>query len=134
MTPEGGVETTFSRARVTPERLFVVAPSTFESGARVRVRMTLAADALWEEKDARLSLAGVVESSRSKGSGALVVVRLDEPSSKDADALHAFALIRRYIPFGPFLAFGGAAMLAYGDEVIRFFTVTWPQWVAGGRG
>ena len=134
LATDDGVETKFTRARVTPDRLWIVAPSSIASGSRVRVRLTLAADALWEEKDANLTLTGVVEVARKRAGGALVVVRLDEPASNDADALRTFALIRRYIPFGPFLALGGAAMLAYGDEVIRFFTVTWPQWVAGGRG
>jgi len=35
----------------------------------------------------------------------------------------------RYIPFGPFLALGGAALLLCGKEVRHFFWVTYPGWL-----
>jgi leader peptidase (prepilin peptidase)/N-methyltransferase len=128
---EGGADVEFARARVRPDRLWIATRDAVGAGARVRVRMTLPADAIWEDEDAKVSLRGVVESAAARRGGALVVVRLDEPSAKEADALEAFALIRRYIPFGPFLALGGALVLLHGDEISRFVTETWPRWLRG---
>jgi leader peptidase (prepilin peptidase)/N-methyltransferase len=125
-TPEDGEPRAFSLARVGPERLEVGAD--LPVGARVRVRMRLAADDVFEDEDVTVDVRGVVEEAAS---GALAPVRLEGVAEPDADRLATFAAVRRYVPFGPFLALGGAAMLLYGDEVVRFVTETWPRFVRG---
>jgi leader peptidase (prepilin peptidase)/N-methyltransferase len=127
VTPEGGDPVAFRRARVEDEHLSLELPEAPAPGTRVRVAFTLRADDLFEDVDAKMNLAGAVEASR----GALVPVRLDSVGEADAERLRTFALVRRYIPFGPFLALAGAVMLLYGDEVVRFVTETWPSWVMG---
>jgi hypothetical protein len=126
---EGAEPVSFSRARLSEERAVVAAERAPEEGARVRLRLLLRADDLFEEADVPLALRGTVEPGSTPSR---VSVRLEETSPADAERLARFALVRRYIPFGPFLALGGAAMLLYGEEVRRFVTETWPSWIRGG--
>jgi leader peptidase (prepilin peptidase)/N-methyltransferase len=125
-TPEGGEARAFARARVAPDRLEVGAD--LPEGARARVRMTLAADDVFEDEDVTVEARGVVEGGGRPGFSA---VRLEAVPEAVADRLATFAAVRRYVPFGPFLALGGVAMLLYGDEVVRFVTETWPRFVRG---
>ena len=37
----------------------------------------------------------------------------------------------RYVPFGPFLALGGAAALLFGDGVHWLVTEGYPRWAQG---
>ncbi len=123
----------FSRARVKGDRFVarVVGAGAPAPGSAARVRVTLPADAIWEERDATVVLSGTVESARARGASCDVAVRLDEPPEADGDRLRAFEASRLHVPFGPFLAIGGAAMLLYGDAVVRLAT-EWPRWVLGG--
>jgi hypothetical protein len=116
------------RARVAPERVAVETRETLPPGTRVRVRMHLRAEDLLEDEGAVVDVSAVVEGAR----GGFLAVRLEDADAPEAEPLATFALVRRYVPFGPFLALGGAAMLLFGDEVVRFATETWPTWIRGG--
>jgi leader peptidase (prepilin peptidase)/N-methyltransferase len=126
--PEGAGAIAFRRARVSAERIAVETSAPLPPGTRVRVQVRLTADDLLDDVGATVDVPGVVEEAR----GGFLSVRLDDADAPEAEPLAAFALVRKYVPFGPFLALGGAAMLLYREDVVRFFTETWPAILRGG--
>lgn len=58
-------------------------------------------------------------------------LRVHSLSPEDAEHLAFFAASHRYLPFGPYLALGGAAAALYAADVHRFLTVTYPAWAQG---
>ena len=128
-------KTTFSLARVRGRTLdALVTGETPSVDERVEIVMTIAKDDNWFEKDERLELRGRVTHVEPRtGGGALVTIELDEPSESASEALATFHHARVAVPFGPFLAIAGAAMVLYGAEVTHFVTVTWPEFVHPSR-
>jgi leader peptidase (prepilin peptidase)/N-methyltransferase len=122
------VEIPFHRLKIRGDVVTIVLPSGSDlaAGEALRLRLVLPADAIWEEADATVTVKGSVGSAKDAGGGRVVEVRVEEPPEKDAERLDAFAHSRLHVPFGPFLAIGGAAMLLYGSEVARFAT-EWPR-------
>lgn len=70
--------------------------------------------------------------------GGLGVERFEVLSSSCEDAedgenlIDTFAMYRKAVPFGVFLALGALLVIVYGDEVSRFVFETWPRWITGG--
>ncbi len=126
-----GTEASFDRMRVRGERLEVQGAPELAAGSEVTLDLVLPAARVLEEEDPRLALkARVAEVS---GSGAARTWRLEvlEPTEDDEERLEMFGQSYRYIPFGPFLAMGGALSVLWGEEVHWFITVGYPEWARG---
>lgn len=128
--PGGGLHA--ARVRVDPTGIEVHgAQGTPPAlGAEVRVDLTLPARRILEDADARLRFrARVVPTARA---GALRIEPLPGSlSAEDGARLAMFAGSYKYIPFGPFLALGGAAVALYGERVAHFIAHDYPAWVRG---
>jgi leader peptidase (prepilin peptidase) / N-methyltransferase len=133
-----GARHAFSLARIrAPRRAPVTVAPLLPRGAAgdvvpgrpCTVDLVLPAETVWSDdgKDVALSLAAVVERVEDHGDGVLATVRPEPLSDADDEWLSTFALHRVSIPFGVFLAIGGAAVLLYGDAIAHFVTVTWPR-------
>ena len=86
-----------------------------------------------EDEDALVSVKGALESVESDGTW---YVRRSAPGKGKAaqlaqERLDFFAQSYRYIPFGPFLALGGALAALFGEQVHWWITVGYPQWAQG---
>lgn len=57
------------------------------------------------------------------------VYRLEGLSPDDAEHLAFFAASHRYLPFGPYLALGGALAALYADQVHHLLTVAYPRFL-----
>ena len=130
-----GGKSTFSLACVRGKRFdALVSGETLSVGERVDMTLTIPKDDNWFEADVPLVLAGrVVSVTPRDATHALVRVDLDEPDAATSDALATFVHARVAVPFGPFLAIAGSAMVVYGAEVAHFVTVTWPEFIRGAR-
>lgn len=112
-----------------PDHLLVLAaPAPGQpawAAGRVRVEATLPknrvlldADVTWRgEADLRL---------RPDGRAELRLLALGEEAR---DWFDYFALSNRYLPFGPYLALGGAVTVLDGGALQHLLTVTWPAFV-----
>jgi hypothetical protein len=122
----------FSRARIEPERVEALvsgdAPAVGES---VDMSLVIAKDDNWFEADVHVLAAGTVERVTPHDGGSLVRVALTDVKERDADALATFAHARVAVPFGPFLAAGGFAVVLWGPQISHFVTETWPRFVRG---
>lgn len=56
-----------------------------------------------------------------------------EHGEPDEDVLDTYAMYRKAVPFGVFLALGAVIVILYGETVSRFVTETWPRWITGGK-
>jgi leader peptidase (prepilin peptidase)/N-methyltransferase len=130
----GGTETAFASARVGPDLLEVLAPVAGPAGRPVRLRMTLPASEVLTDEDVSLDLAGVLESSEPATGSHRWRLRVTDEGEEARALLASFARSRRYVPFGPFLALGGAAVLFWGAQVHWFVTVGYPSWARGTFG
>jgi len=65
------------------------------------------------------------------GGSGTVVLRLSGLSPEDFENFGYFAASHRYLPFGPYLALGGAATVLYGDFLRWVMTVWWPEAFGG---
>jgi leader peptidase (prepilin peptidase)/N-methyltransferase len=127
--PPGGVEAEGVRFR--GGALVVPGPGDAPAGTPVRVSLTLPAVRVLEDQDAVVALDGRVEAA---GGGAWRIA-FDPPAGEDGERLELFERSNRYVPFGPFLSLGGAAVLLYGSAVHWWITEGWPGFVrrlAGG--
>ena len=123
----------FSQARVRPDRVDVlVAGAVPAAGERVDVSLVIPKDDNWFDADVHVSFEGTVESvTPHEGASIVRVVLADDVKDADADALSTFAHARVAVPFGPFLAAGGVAVVLYMHEIAHFVTETWPHFVRG---
>lgn len=55
------------------------------------------------------------------------------PGEPDEDVIDTYAMYRKAVPFGVFLALGAVLVILYGEAVSRFVTETWPRWITGGK-
>lgn len=60
--------------------------------------------------------------------------RLEGLAPEAAEHLDFFAASHRYLPFGPYLAMGGALSALYLEQVLHLLTVVWPRFVQGVLG
>ncbi len=56
-----------------------------------------------------------------------------EATDDARETLETFAMYRKSMPFGVFLALGAAPVILYGPAVSRFVLETWPRFITGGR-
>ncbi len=102
------------------------------AGSAARVSLTIPKDDAWFDSDVAVRAEAVVLSSEPRPEGTTLVSATFAPLPADAaDAVTTFHHARGAVPFGPFLAIGGAVLAMHGDVVGRFVTVTWPQWAQG---
>ena len=122
-----GVEANFDRVRVRAGRLEVRGAPEAEAGLRVRLDLVLPASRILEDDDARLDLKGRLAQVQGEGAARTWSLEVDAPREEDAERLAFFAQSYRYIPFGPFLALGGAVTALYGTHVHWFMTEGYPR-------
>jgi prepilin signal peptidase PulO-like enzyme (type II secretory pathway) len=122
----------FTRARIAEDRVdALVSGDAPAVGEKVDVSLVIEKDDNWFESDVHVAAEGTVESVTSHEGGRLVRVALEKTKESDADALSTFAHARVAVPFGPFLALGGFAVVLWLPEIAHFVTDTWPRFVRG---
>ncbi len=124
-------EATFERLKVRfpdNEARFEVrgAPEAAE-GAEVRVDLTLPATRILEDEDATLALEGRIVGVSGQGDARTWVLAITKHTELDAERVSMYANSYRYIPFGPFLALGGALCALYPQHVHWFMTEGYPS-------
>jgi hypothetical protein len=119
------------RARIDGQDLLFESPRTTGEGAAVKLRLRLPAAGILEDEDAHVEAAGRVEAVSGRGEAHLWRVRIERISDTDRERLSFLAASYRYVPFGPFLALGGAAALLYGGFVHWLFVEGYPSFVRG---
>ncbi|MHC5010024.1 MAG: prepilin peptidase [Planctomycetota bacterium] len=129
-----GLRETFSSARLRKDGLTVTSSDAAEPGTKVKVSMRLPAAGILEDAAAEIEVPGEIESVEGTAPLLTWKIRLCDPSPVDRERLELFAASYRYVPFGPFLALGGAATLLYGRHVHWVITVGWPEFVRGITG
>ena len=97
----------------------------------VKVRMVLPAAGILEDDDATVKARGRVVATQGGGTDHRWRIRLEKMKDEDRERLALFGASLRYVPFGPFLALGGAAVLLAGEGVHWFITEGYPQWAQG---
>lgn len=118
-----GGEARFARARVVDGCLLLAGPADLEVGHEVRLGLVLPAAKILEEQDAHMDLRGrVVQAQPARWQ-----IEVLDATPDDRARLEAFAWSYRYIPFGPFLALGGALTALYGTHVQRFIAEDYPR-------
>jgi leader peptidase (prepilin peptidase)/N-methyltransferase len=123
----GGEEHAFDRLRLRDGRLAVAGGEGLEAGAGVRLDLTLSAARILEDEDARIALRGRVVSAEGEGARRRVGIEVEPPRAADAERLEMFRTSYRYIPFGPFLALGGALTALYAGGVHWAVTEWYPR-------
>jgi prepilin signal peptidase PulO-like enzyme (type II secretory pathway) len=122
----GGTTQTFRRARVTPVGrirrkqplptaylLEVVGDQPLPVGEAVKVRAVLPKVRVLADEDVSVTGKATVEAAQPAGAGSRVRLRWEGLSPVDAEHFSFFALSHKYLPFGPYLALGGAATAIY---------------------
>lgn len=111
----GGVPPAF-RLELPPGSTLPEGPLAFEALLpKVRVLM-----------DEDVTVKGAAEAAPERGGRAAILVR--GLPAEQGEHLSYFAASHRYLPFGPYLALGGAAAALYAADVHHFLTVTYPAW------
>lgn len=118
-------------ARIHGDELEIEAPRAAGADRVVKVRMVLPAAGILEDADAAVKARGRVVGDEVRGDSHRWRIRLEKMKDEDRERLELFAASLRYVPFGPFLALGGAAVLLFGDEVHWFITEGYPGWAQG---
>ena len=62
-----------------------------------------------------------------------VIASSSAAAEPDEDLIDTYAMYRKAVPFGVFLALGAMVVILYGDAVSHFVTETWPRWITGGK-
>lgn len=128
--PEGAeLEAVFDRTKVQDGEAAdfeVRGAPPVEVGAPVRVELTLPATRILEDENARLELEGHVARVEGDGDGRTWYLKITKHTDLDAERVGMFARSYRYIPFGPFLALGGALCALYAPHVHWFMTEGYP--------
>ena len=118
-------------ARIEGEDLVVAVPRAAETGGTLKLTMVLPAAGILEDDDATVKARGKVVGEETHGAEHRWRIRLEKVKEEDRERLALFAASLRYVPFGPFLALGGAAVLLAGDGVHWFITEGYPRWAQG---
>lgn len=133
------LEAEFDRVKIREDLAYLRGAPAAEADQRVHLDMVLPAERILEDENAAVSIKGTLISVTPAGDTYNWVIRGDPPKSSKAAQLTAerigmFALSYKYIPFGPFLALGGLALLLYGSHVEWFLRVGYPDFVRGVMG
>lgn len=95
-------------------------------GTPVRVNLTLPATRILEDENAELALKGHIAAVEGSGDERQWLLKITEHTDLDAERVGMYARSYRYIPFGPFLALGGALCALYPQHVHWFMTEGYP--------
>ena len=128
---QGETEIERDRALIAGESVVVQSEQPLEAGKRVKLSMTLPEAAILEEEDAVVEAKGKVESCVEAKGGWRSELSLQHLSEQDRERLEMVEASWRYVPFGPFLAIGGAAVLIFGDKVRWLITEGYPEFARG---
>ena len=155
---EGGGAATAERRTPVPAR--VRAPSSARSKRRATIDLRLPADqwvavgaertitfwfpheTVWRDGPEPVEVVArvrVISGDDPRRAGAAGVQRFELVSSSsaaaepDEDLMDTYAMYRKAVPFGVFLALGAVVVILYGGAVSRFVTETWPRWITGGK-
>lgn len=121
-----------ARVRVVDDGLLIYdLKGALPAGAQsLSVELRLPARRILEEEDALLRFSGRCQGAT--GAAPLHLhVRESDLQELDLERLGMFRNSYKYIPFGPFLALGGAVAALYGERLHAFITSDYPQWVRG---
>jgi leader peptidase (prepilin peptidase)/N-methyltransferase len=110
--------------------LEVLAEQPLAVGEVVKVRAVLPKVRVLTDADVTLAGRAMVEAVEPAGACSRTRLRWDGLSAEDAEHLSFFAASHRYLPFGPYLALGGAATALYADVIAGWFQL-WARLVAG---
>ncbi len=130
----GGVDASFERMRVRDGLLEVRGAPELAVGTDLRLDLVLPAVRVLEEEDPRLALKARLAEVGGQGDDRTWRIEVLEPSEDDEERLSFYAQSYRYIPFGPFLALGGALSALYGEQVHWLITEGYPAWARGMMG
>ena len=125
-----GLEARFERARLVGEYVEVEAPAQAgeaHPGQAVGLALRLPAAGILEDEDADLKVSGLLESVEPAGRHPRWRIRVTEATDEDRERLGLYQMSYKYVPFGPFLALGGALTLLYGDWVQWLVTEWYPS-------
>jgi prepilin signal peptidase PulO-like enzyme (type II secretory pathway) len=86
-----------------------------------------------EDDDVVLERVGRLVAVEPHGGAHLWRIELDGLTEAEDEHLFVFRHSNRYVPFGPFLALGGAACLLAPTWIWWLVTDAYPAWVRGGR-
>ncbi len=128
--PAVGPSVELPGARIEGEDLVFQGPGTPPPGP-AKVSMTLPAAGILEDHDALVEVRGEILPAPPGPETGVWRVHVTEARDEDRERLDLFAASLRYVPFGPFLALGGAALLLFGPQVVWFITEGWPRFVRG---
>jgi len=123
-----GFEASFDRMRVRDGQLEVRGAPAAAEGAALALDLVLPAARVLEDEDPRLLLRGRVARATGAGDARTWRIEVLQPGAEDAERIAFFGQSYRYIPFGPFLAVGGALSVLVGKGVHWFITVGYPGW------
>jgi len=126
-----GASGRFEGVRIRGDELEVLAPEAAPADRPAKVRLVLPAAGILEDADAEVKVRGRLVASEPEGSVHRWRIRVEKASEEDRQRLDLFAASLRYVPFGPFLALGGAAVLLFGDSVHWLVTEGYPGWAQG---
>jgi leader peptidase (prepilin peptidase)/N-methyltransferase len=118
---------TFVRMRVGETGLELRAAPPAEVKTPVRVALVLPATRILEDDDAHLALEGHIAAVEGDGDERMWILEITKHTDEDADRVGLFSMSYKYIPFGPFLAFGGALCAVYGREVHWLLSEGYPS-------
>jgi hypothetical protein len=121
----------FDRVRVVDGGLWLHGGPSGEEGGRTRVRLLLPARRILEDEDAKVEVRGRVAEVVAEGHAWRWRLEAEPVPPADEERLALFRASYKYIPFGPFLALGGATAALWGAEVHWFITRGYPEWVRG---
>ena len=96
-------------------------------GREIDLSLELPATSILADKNALLERKARVLEASGEGTSRRLVLEVLEPSEIEAEDLEMFRNSHRYIPFGPFLALGGALTALYGPQVHWFMTEGYPE-------
>ena len=101
------------------------------AGAERTLVLAFPPESVWQDGTAPVVV--TVRAKATDGAGAARRYEVIEASEDARDVLETFAMYRKSVPFGVFLALGAAPVILYGPAVSRFVLETWPRFITGGR-
>ncbi len=120
------------RVRIADGALLVEGVPGWSAGSSVTVRLVLPAVRVLEDEDVTIEKQGRLASVEAQGSGVRWRVQLDDLSDAEDEHLFLFRHSNRYVPFGPFLALGGAVTLLAPAWIWWAYVDAWPSLIRRG--
>jgi leader peptidase (prepilin peptidase)/N-methyltransferase len=132
----GGIRREFGAGRLRPGRgtgrfrLEVEAEAAGpEAGSAADLRFVLPAVRVLADEDVEVRARGRFEASTPAGGAHRWSLELETSDGAGAESLALFAASHKYLPFGPYLALGGAVTLLWQEQVRWLVGEAYPRWV-----